>query len=181
MPPSDAKQSSESRRASPMILVGPAVAAAIAFLVWWTTPSLGALPAYELEIEGAAGAAGARQVLVAERQEVARVELGASRELRVLLRPRGSSTAPVDARVFLRGPGAAGGVAVMPLAAVTEQVSPGVLRVTVDGSVLPDQGRLLVLVGRSGLLPDSPAGVASHGRDWQRFDIDFSSPAQPAR
>ena len=45
---------------------------------------------------------------------------------------------------------------------------------------MPDAGRLLVLVGRSGLLPDSPAGRASHGRDWQRFDLDFSSPAQPA-
>lgn len=176
MPPSDAREDRESRRASPLLLIFPALAAALAFVVWWTTPSLGALPAYELEILTPPRA---RQVLEAGRDEVARAELGPRRELSLLLRPRGTSTAPVEARVFLRKPGAMDG-ALTPLAAVTEQVSPAVLRVALDGSVLPDAGRLLVLVGRSGLLPDSPAGRASHGRDWQRFDLEFSSSALPA-
>jgi hypothetical protein len=158
-----------------MLLIFPALAAALAFVVWWTTPSLGALPEYQLEILAPPGA---RQVLVAGAQDVARAALGPSRELSVLLRPRGASTAPVEARVFLRALEAGDG-ALTPLAAVTERVSPAVLRVRLDGSVLPDAGRLLVLVGRSGLLPDSPAGEASHGRDWQRFDLDFSSQAPP--
>jgi len=176
MPSSDAERKLERRRASLKILLFPALVAALALVVWWTTPSLGALPAYELEIVAPPGARG---VLVAGREAVARVELGASRDLSVLLRPRGASTAPVDARVFLQAPAGAR-APLTPLAARTERVSPAVLRVALEGSALPESGRLLVLVGRSGLLPDSPAGNASHGRDWQRFDLDFSAPAQPA-
>jgi hypothetical protein len=174
MQSSDAEPNLEPRRASLKILLFPVLVAALAFVVWWTTPSLGALPAYELEIVTPPGA---RRVLVADRGQVARIELGASRGLSVLLRPRGTSTAPVDARVFLQ---AASGARLMPLPAVTEHVSPAVLRVALEGSALPEAGRLLVLVGRSGLLPDSPVGIASHGRDWQRFDLDLSSPPQAA-
>lgn len=174
--PSDPEQSREPRRASLKILLFPALVAALALVIWWTTPSLGALPAYELEIVTPPGA---RRVLVADRDEVARIELDASRELSVLLRPRGTSTAPVEARVFLQAPAAALGTPLTPLAALTERMSPAVLRVALKGSALPEAGRLLVLVGRSGLLPDSPAGEASHGRDWQRFDVDFSAPKQP--
>ena len=159
-----------ARRASLKLLLFPALVAFLALVVWWTTPSLGALPAYELEIVSPPGA---RRVLVADEDEVARVEL-ASRELSMLLRPRGASTASVDARVFLQ----AHGGSLTPLAAVTEHVSPAVLRVALTGSALPEAGRLLVFVGRSGLLPDSPAGSASHGRDWQRFDLDLGSPAR---
>jgi len=178
MPSSNAEQNLEPRRASLKILLFPALVAALALVVWWTTPSLGALPAYELEIVTPPSA---RQVLVADREHVARIDLGASRELSVLLRPRGTSTAPVDARVFLQAPAAAPGAPLTPLAVLTERVTPAVLRIALDGSALPEAGRLLVLVGRSGLLPDSPAGKASHGRDWQRFDLDFSSPAQRPR
>jgi len=177
MPSSNAEQNLEPRRASLKILLFPALVAALALGVWWTTPSLGALPAYELEIVDPPSA---RQVLVGDGEQVARIELGASRELSVLLRPRGTSTAPVDARLFLQAPSAARGAPLTPLAALTERLSPAVLRVVLEGSALPEAGHLLVLVGRSGLLPDSPVGTASHGRDWQRFDLDFSAPAQPA-
>jgi hypothetical protein len=173
----DAERNVERRRASSKVLLFPALVAAVALVVWWTTPSLGALSAYELEIVTPPGA---RQVLVASREEVAHVELGAGRELSLLLRPRGTSTARVDARVFLQAPAATRGGPLTPLTAVTEHVSPAVLRVALEGSALPKAGRLLVFVGRSGLLPDSPAGSASHGRDWQRFDLDVSSPTQTA-
>lgn len=177
MPSSDAENTVGQRRASLKILLFPALAAALAGVVWWTTPSLGALPAYELEIVTPPGA---RQVLVAGQADVPQLTLEASGELSVLLRPRGASTDPVDASVFLQAPAAAHGGQLTPLLARTERMTPAVLRVAVEGSALPPAGHLLVIVGRSGLLPDSPAGKASHGRDWQRFDIDFSSATQTA-
>jgi hypothetical protein len=109
-----------------------------------------------------------------------RVEVGPGRELSVLLRPRGDSSEAVEARVFVRSLAASAGGALAPVPAVAKEVSPGVLRVTVSGAALPDAGRLTVLVGRSGLLPGSPVGTASHGRDWQRFELDVISAAPVA-
>lgn len=177
MPSSDAENTVGQRRASLKILLIPALAAGLAFVVWWTTPSLGALPAYELEVLTPPGE---RQILVAGQANVPHVTLGANGKLSVLLRPRGASTDPVDASVFLQAPAAAHGGELTPLLARTERMTPTVVRVAVDGSALPPAGHLLVIVGRSGLLPDSPAGKASHGRDWQRFDIDFSAATQTA-
>lgn len=172
MPSSDAEHDRKPRRASLTILVLPALVAVLASVIWWSTPSLGALPAYELEIVSPSSAAA---VLLPSHKQEAPIDLGPRRELRLLLRPRGESTAPVDARVFIPATASPTRAGLTPVSAQIERVSASILRVTVDGSRLPQAGQLLVLVGRSGLLPDSPAGNASHGRDWQRFDIDFTS------
>lgn len=154
-----------------MLLV-PAAAVALALAVWVSTPRLGGLAAYELEVVSPAGPGG--------RDQVSPVELGREGELSVLLRPRAASSEAVEARVFVQSPAAPTGGALAPVPAVAKEVGPGVLRVTVSGAALPSAGRLVVLVGRSGLLPGSPVGTASHGRDWQRFELDFISTAPAA-
>jgi hypothetical protein len=167
------------RRAGLKVLLFPGVAAALALAVWLSTPRLGALAAYELEVVSPPhpGRASVRP----GHEQAAPVALGRERELSVLLRPRGASDEAVDASVFLQGRGASAGKALVPVPATAKEMSPGVLRVTVSGAALPEAGRLVVLVGRSGLLPGSPVGTASHGRDWQRFELDFTSapPAAP--
>lgn len=182
----DAEASARPRRAGLTVLLVPAAAVALALAVWASTPRLGGLAAYELEVvspaaqrqvierpgtPSAAGAGGREQVPV---------ELGRGRELILLLRPRASSSEAVEAMVFVQPLSASAGGALAPVPAVAKEVSPGVLRVTVSGAALPDTGRLTVLVGRSGLLPGSPVGTASHGRDWQRFELDFISAAPAA-
>jgi hypothetical protein len=153
--------------------------------VWASTPRLGGLAAYELEVVSPAPLrierSGARDGAGPGGGEAApRVELGLGRELTVLLRPRAVSSEAVEASVFVRSLAASSGGALSPVRAVAKEVAPGVLRVTVNGAALPDAGRLTVLVGRSGLLPGSPVGTASHGRDWQRFELDFiSAPVPP--
>lgn len=163
VPPSDVESSAKPVRASLKLLLVPAVAMALAFAVWWSTPRLGALAPYELEVESTPSRAP--------------VELAKGRALSVLLRPRTTNTEAVEASVFLQAPV---GQALAPLPARAEAVGPGVLRVTISAAALPEAGRLLVLVGRSGLLPGNPVGTAARGRDWQRFDLDFTSRAQAA-
>jgi hypothetical protein len=135
------------------------------------------LAAYELEVVSPAPV---RPVIERPggREQVPRVELGLGRELSVLLRPRAASSEAVEASVFVQSFAASARGALSPVPAVAKEVGPGVLRVTVSGAALPDAGRLVVLVGRSGQLPGSPVGTASHGRDWQRFELDFIS-AEP--
>jgi hypothetical protein len=167
------------------VLLVPAAAVALALAVWASTPRLGGLAAYELEVVSPAGP---RRVI--ERpgapsgsgpgEQVSPVELERDGELSVLLRPRAASSEAVEARVFVQSPATPTGGALAPVSAVTKEEGPGVLRVTVSGAALPDAGRLVVLVGRSGLLPGSPVGTASHGRDWQRFELDFISAAPAA-
>jgi hypothetical protein len=173
----DAEMSPRPRRADLKVLFVPAAAVALALAVWASTPRLGGLAAYELEVVSPAPSNGAGS---GEREQVPRVKLGPGRELSVLLRPRGASSEAVEARVFVQSLAASGGGALSPVPAVAKEVDLGVLRVTVSGAALPDAGRLMVLVGRSGLLPGSPVGTASHGRDWQRFELDFSSAAPVA-
>jgi hypothetical protein len=173
----DAEVSARPRRAGLKVLLVPAAAAALALAVWASTPRLGGLAAYELEVVSPAPSNGAGPD---EREQVPRVELGPGRELSILLRPRGASSEAVEARVFVQSLVASGGRALAPVPAVAKEVDLGVLRVTVSGAALPNAGRLMVLVGRSGLLPGSPVGTASHGRDWQRFELDFISAAPPA-
>ena len=172
LPPSDAEPGAKPVRASLKVLLIPAIAVILAFAVWWSTPRLGALAPYELEVEGPPSRGRA-----IEGPGPARVELAKGRALIVVLRPRTTNTEEVDASVFLQAPA---GQALASLPASREVVGPGVLRVTVSGAALPEAGRLLVLVGRSGLLPGNPVGTASRGRDWQRFDLDVTSRAQPA-
>jgi hypothetical protein len=169
----DAEASAKPQRAGLRVLLIPAVAAALALAVWASTPRLGALGAYELEVVSPASQHPGRE-------QAAPVALGPGGELSVLLRPRGGSPEPVDASVFVQRLGSPG-QALTPVRAVAKGEGPGVLRVTVSGAHLPEAGRLLVLVGRSGLLPGSPVGTASHGRDWQRFELDFTTatPAAP--
>jgi hypothetical protein len=183
----DVEASAKPRRAGLKVLLVPAAAVALALAVWASTPRLGGLAAYELEVvspaplrrvierPGAPNGAGP-----GGREQVSPVELGRDRELSVLLRPRAASSEAVEASVFVQSPAASDGGALAPVPAVTKEMGPGVLRVTVSGAALPDAGRLTVLVGRSGLLPGSPVGTASHGRDWQRFELDFTSAAPAA-
>jgi hypothetical protein len=176
---SNAEASAKPRRAGLTVLLVPAAAVAFALAVWASTPTLGGLAAYELDVVSPAPL---RPVIErpGEREQVPRVELGPGRELSVLLRPRGASSEAVEASVFVRSFAASGGGALSPVPAVAKEVGPGVLRVMVNGTALPDAGRLVVLVGRSGLLPGGPVGMASHGRDWQRFELDFISAAPAA-
>jgi hypothetical protein len=173
----DAEASAKPRRAGLTVLLVPAAAVALALAVWASTPRLGGLAAYELEIVSPAPLRG---VIERPGEQVPRVELGLGRELSVLLRPRQASSEAVEASVFVQSLATSAGGALSPVPAVAKEVGPGVLRVTVSGGALPDAGRLVVLVGRSGLLPGSPVGTASHGRDWQRFELDFISAAPGA-
>lgn len=183
----DFEVSIKPRRASLNVLLVPAVAVALALAVWISTPRLGGLAAYELEVVSPAHL---RRVIERPgapdgdgpggREQAAPIELRPGRELSVLLRPRAESNEAVEASVFVRSLGASAGGALVPLPAVAKEVGTGVLRVTVSGDDLPPAGRLVVLVGRSGLLPGSPVGRASHGRDWQRFELDFISAAPGA-
>jgi hypothetical protein len=163
VPPSDAEPGAKPVRASLKLLLVPAVAMVLAFAVWWSTPRLGALAPYELEVEGAPSRG--------------HVELARGRALSLLLRPRTTDTEAVEASVFLQTPA---GQPLAPLPARAEVVGPGVLRVTLNGAALPEAGRLLVLVGRSGLLPGNPVGTAARGRDWQRFNLDFTAQTRAA-
>lgn len=151
-----------------MLLI-PALAAVLALAVWVSTPRLGALAAYELQVESPAPL---------HREPAAPVEIGPGGELSLLLRPRAASTEAVEASVFVEG--AASGEPLKPVPATAQELGTGVLRVTVSGRALPESGQLVVLVGRSGLLPGSPVGAASHGRDWQRFELTFTRAALAA-
>jgi hypothetical protein len=100
------------------------------------------------------------------------IELGAAQALVVELRPRTATPESVEADALLARTDAVSG-SLTPWE-TTQQVLPwGGLRLTFSTRGLPRRGRLLVRVGRSGLLPAIPAGEAAHGRDWQRFDLDF--------
>jgi hypothetical protein len=181
----DAEASAKPRRAGLTVLLVPAAAVALALAVWASTPRLGGLATYELEIVSPAPLRGVIERPGAPNgtgpgEQVPRVELGPGRELSVLLRPRAASSEAVEASVFVQSLAASAGGALSPVPAVAKEVAPGVLRVTVSGDALPDAGRLVMLVGRSGLLPGSPVGTASHGRDWQRFELDFISAAPVA-
>lgn len=180
----DAEASAKPRRAGLTVLLVPATAIALALAVWASTPRLGGLAAYELEVVSPSPLRPGIERPGAgpgEREQVSPVQLALGRELSILLRPRAASTETVEASVFVQSPAASASGALAPVPAVAKEVGPGVLRVTVSGADLPDAGRLVVLVGRSGLLPGSPVGTASHGRDWQRFELAFISAAPAAQ
>jgi hypothetical protein len=160
--------SAKPRRASPALLFGPALAGLIAFVLWWSTPNLGALPPYELDIVSPPGASINPSQLGGE---VPHVELTAGSNLILVLRPQGASTEPVEASAFLEG------AALTALAGETVALPAGTLRLTLKAAELPPEGRLRVVVGRPGGTPGNPVGTAAHGRNWQRFDVAFTRPA----
>lgn len=176
-PSSAAEPSAKPRRASLKVLWVPALALVLALAVWASTPRLGALAPYDLEVVSPPSPGRARQA--PDHLPAAPVELGEGAELSVLLRPRTTDTESVEASVLLQPSSA--GQPLAPVPARTLVVGPGALRVTLSGATLPEAGRLLVLVGRSGLLPGNPVGTASRGRDWQRFDLEFTSRPPAAR
>lgn len=171
--PDDREPRGKPRRAGLAVLGIPAVALILALLLRWSTP-MGGLVTYELEIvapqtavEGAAATDGAAPV---------HVTLAPGQPLVLLLRPQRPFEDPVEARAFVeRQPGSARRD---PVTFATEVVpgSSGALRISLDSRLLPARGRVLVLVGRPGSVPGVPAGTAMHGRNWQRFDIDFDPP-----
>ena len=159
--------SARPRRASPVLLLGPALAGLLAFVLWWSTPNLGALAPYELEIVAPPGASHNPSQ---SGGDVPHVELTASDELTLVLRPRGASTEPVEASAFLEG------ASLTALAGETVALPAGSLRLRLKAAALPPEGRLRVVVGRPGGIPGNPVGTATHGRNWQRFDVAFSRP-----
>jgi hypothetical protein len=100
------------------------------------------------------------------------LDLDSAKALTVELRPRAATSETVEADAFLARSDAALG-SLTPLEAAQQLLPSGGLRLTLNTQGLPTHGRLLVRVGRRGLLPGIPAGQAAHGRDWQRFDFDF--------
>jgi hypothetical protein len=174
-PPSDADPDEAAPRRASLALLGvPALAAVLAFALWWSTPTLGALAPYELEVVSPPSAGP-----VPAGAESPRIELAADQGFAVVLRPRGTNAEPVEARAFVEGGSA--GAPLTPLTIVTDALPGGALRVTLSRAALPPEGRLRVLIGRSGMVPRNPAGTALHGRDWQRFDLGFVQTAPPAR
>jgi hypothetical protein len=157
------------RRASPALLFGPALAGLLALVLWWSTPNLGALAPYELDIVNPAGAG---QAASHSGAEVRRIELAPDEDLVLSLRPHGASTEPVEAGAFLEG------AALTALAAEAVALPAGALRLTLRAALLPPEGRLRVLVSRPGALPGNPVGTATHGRNWQRFDVAFKRRAK---
>jgi hypothetical protein len=160
----------EPRRANVRVLAIPALALLLALALWLSTPRRGALVPYALEIiEPPLAGAG---MLSPGGRLAAPIELGAAQALVVELRPRTATPESVEADALLARTDAVSG-SLTPWE-TTQQVLPsGGLRLTFSTRGLPRRGRLLVRVGRSGLLPAIPAGEAAHGRDWQRFDLDF--------
>jgi hypothetical protein len=157
--------SAKPRRASPALLFGPALAGLIAFVLWWSTPNLGALAPYELDIVSPPGASFNPSRLGGE---VPHVELAASGNLTLELRPQGASSEPVEVSAFLEG------ASLTALAGESVALPAGALRLTLKASELPPEGRLRVVVGRPGGSPGNPVGSAAHGRNWQRFDVAFT-------
>jgi hypothetical protein len=167
----DRPQPSRSPRRASLALLGvPALAAVVALGVWLSTPTFGPLVAYQLEIVDPSDQAGAP---VEPGGPAARIELAPGRGMILLLRPHAAHTEKVDASAFVSVQGAPAGKDSAPLQVVTESVGAGALRLTLSAGALPEQGHLVVLVGR-GALPRSPVGTAARGRDWQRFDVSFA-------
>jgi hypothetical protein len=160
----------EPRRANARVLVIPAFAALLALALWLSTPRRGALVPYTLEIiEPPAAGTG---VLSPGTPLPAPLELDSAQALTVELRPRTTTSEAVEADAFL-APSATALGSLAPLETAQQLLPSGGLRLTLSTNGLPAHGRLLVRVGRRGLLPGIPAGQAAHGRDWQRFDFDF--------
>jgi hypothetical protein len=158
-------------RADWRVLGIPALAAALALVIWLCIPVTGRLPHYELELPGAAGRP---PPSTSPEGSLAQLELPPAGALRVVLRPSAPPSAPIEARAFLAD-GMATDRAAEPVAVSTEAAGPGVLRLAVNGKLLPAKGRLIVLIGLQGTLPGSPStGTAAHGHGWQRFDIAFT-------
>jgi hypothetical protein len=175
--PDDGEPRGKPRRAGLAVLGIPAVAVILAVVLRWSTP-MGGLVTYELEITtpktpvaSAAPADGAAPP---------HVTLQPGQALSLLLRPHRELKEAIEARVFVeRQPGS---LRRDPVPFTTEAVpaSPGAIRLTLDSHQLPARGRVMVLVGRPGSIPAIPAGTAAHGRNWQRFDIDFNQQVPPA-
>jgi hypothetical protein len=163
-------------RADWRVLGIPALAAALAVVVWLWIPVTGRLPHYELELPSAPGRPAPSS---SPEGSLAQLELPRAGSLTVILRPQVVPSAPIEARAFVAD-GAAKDRAAEPVAVTTEAAGPGVLRLTVSGALLPAKGRVIVLLGLQGTLPGSPStGTASHGHGWQRFDIAFSHAGAP--
>lgn len=157
-------------RADWRVLGIPALAAALALVIWLWIPVTGRLPHYQLELPSAAGPAPTSS----PEGSLALLQLPPAGSLAVVLRPQTAPSAPIEARAFVAD-GAAKDRAAEPVALSSEAAGPGVLRLTVSGALLPAEGRLIVLLGLQGTLPGSPStGTASHGHGWQRFDIAFT-------
>lgn len=160
----------QPRRANARVLAIPAFAALLALALWLSTPRRGTLVPYVLDIvEPPVAGAG---VLSPGAPPPAPIDLDSAKALTVELRPRTATTETVEADAFLaRSDLALGGLT--PLEVAQQLLPSGGLRLTLSTHGLPTHGRLLVRVGRRGLIPGIPAGQAAHGRDWQRFDFDF--------
>jgi len=165
--PTGAELGAAPRRASLALFGVPALAAALAFAVWWLTPRLGALAPYALDVVDPPGAV--RAMLAST--TAAHVELASGRGLTLVLRALSESEEAVEVKVLLDGASASAPPKVLPVP--VKSLPAGALQLTLSGNVLPAGGRLRVLIGRAGRLPGSPSGTAAHGRDWQRFDVAF--------
>lgn len=164
-PAAGAEAGEKPRRASPALLIGPALAGLLALALWWSTPRLGALAPYELVVVDAAAAG---RITSRSGGAVARVDLAEGAGVSLELRPLQPSDEPVEVRAFLEGS------SLKALDGESRALPDGALRLTLGAAALPREGRLRVLVGRLGTLPGNPVGTASHGRNWQRFDVAFS-------
>jgi len=176
--PEDREPRGKPRRAGLAVLGIPAVAVIVALALRWSTP-MGGLVSYELEI--IAPKTPARGAAQTDDAAPSPLTLEPGQRLTLLLRPERPSEDPVEARLFVDA--GAGSLRREPVPFATEAVpgSPGALRIGLDAHRLPARGRVVVLIGRPGSVPGAPAGTATHGRNWQRFDIDFEQPGPSAR
>jgi hypothetical protein len=173
----DEREPRRPRRASLAVLGIPAVAVILALVLRWSTPT-GGLVSYELEV--IAPRTPVEGVTPADGAATTAVTLEPGQPLTLLLRPHRPFKDAVEARVFVETQ--RGSLRRDPVPFATEAVpaSAGELRLTIDDRQLPARGRVMVLIGRPGSLPAIPTGTATHGRNWQRFDIDFEQPTLPA-
>jgi hypothetical protein len=174
--PQDRELRDKPRRAGRAVLAIPVLAILLALVLRWSSPT-GGLVTYDLEI--IAADAQVDSVTPTDGAPL-HVSLAPGQALRLLLRPRHEFKDAIEARAFVeREPGSLHREPV-PFATEAVPASAGALRLTLDSRQLPARGRVLVLIGRPGSLPAIPVGTASHGRNWQRFDIDFDQRGAPA-
>jgi len=176
--PEDREPRGKPRRAGLAVLGIPAVAVILALALRWSTP-MGGLVSYELEI--VAPQTPARGAAETDDAAPNPIRLEPGQRLTLLLRPERPFEDPVEARVFVESRAGSLSRAPVPFATEAVQDSTGALRISLDAHPLPARGRVVVLIGRPGSVPGAPAGTATHGRNWQRFDIDFEQSTPSAR
>jgi hypothetical protein len=150
----------------------PLVAVILAVVLRWSTPMGGLVP-YELEIIAPKAPAGG--VTRTDGTTALRIALERSQPVTLLLRPEHEFKDAVESRAFVESQPGSMRRDPVPFGVEAVPASVGALRLTLDTHQLPARGRITVLIGRPGSIPAIPAGTADHGRNWQRFEIDFDS------